>query len=266
MIKKISFLTFIFIGFLYSSAFSQILIEDAKVSLSLTPGQTVMGEVTVDNTSDEEVSIRAYWQDFVYIPPFDGNKKFFPVGTEKNSCGEWVNFVPENFVLKPYGKQKISYTVRFPKEAKEGHYGVLFFENAAPIKDARTGMNIILRAGSLFFLEPAGIQRKLTASNISFSQNQIQGEIENKSQIILIPEGIFYIMNTEGMVVDRGQTEKYYLPPGEGVPFFIDLPKDVPPGDYTLILTFNLGEGSVSVQEIDFKKTQTSLEILQVRD
>ena len=38
------------------------------------------------------VDRKVYIQDFVYIPPFDGRKKFLPVGSTKFSCGEWISF------------------------------------------------------------------------------------------------------------------------------------------------------------------------------
>lgn len=75
------------------------------------------------------------------------------------------------------------------------------------------------------------------------------------------------MMNSEGVVFDRGEVDTLYLPPEQGAPFFITVSDKVPQGAYTLVLTFDLGDGDSLVEEIDFaKKDNSSVEILQVRD
>jgi len=261
------FLGLFFLMCFSSVAFAQLLLETGKVSLSLKPGETALGEIKVDNITDQEISVKAYWQDFVYTPPFDGSKKFFRPGTKPESCGQWTTFNPQSFTLKAYEKKVISYNVKFPSDANGGYYGVLFFESGKGQKDTRTGVNVIARVGCLFFLETAGSERKASILNASASGKGFGGEIQNKSQIVLIPHGIFYIMNSEGMVVDRGETENFYLPAGQGAPFFINISDKVAQGTYTVVLTFELGDGATVVQEIDIQKnSDSSIQILQVRD
>ncbi len=261
------FVLFLFFGFWSQEAFSQLLLEDGKVSFTFQPGQTLNGKLRIYNTSDRQISVRAYFEDFAYIPPFDGSKSFSFFGTTPLSCSGLVSFFPEDITLAPYGRQEISYTVRFPRDAKEGYYGVLFFEDQSEYQDVDTGLNIVTRVGSLFFLERADARRSIDISDISSPRNRIQGIVKNKSQIILIPRGIFYIMNKEGMVVDRGEVEASYLPPGQEVPFFVSIDQGMADGHYALILTFDAGEGNVFVKEIDFEKTRASgLRVLGVRD
>jgi hypothetical protein len=248
-------------------ALAQLLLEESKVLRSLKSGETLIGKLKLNNTSDREILVKAYWQDFVYTPPFDGTKKFLPGGTTPYSCSSWVNFFPQNFSLKPYEKKEISYTVKFPQEARGGYYGVLFFEDSVGQKNAATGINVVARLGCLFFLETAGSVKEAKVVNVAASGNKISGEIQNKSQIILIPRGIFYMINSEGAVFDRGEVETLYLPPDLGTPFSIVVSDKVPQGTYTIVLTFDLGDGESLVEEIDFtKKQNSSIEILQVRD
>ena len=248
-------------------AFSQLLLEEGKVSLFLKSGETVIGNVKINNTSDRELFVKAYWQDFSYTPPFDGDKKFFPAGTTPYSCASWVNFFPQNFTLKPYEKKEISYNIKFPAESQGGYYGVLFFEDSVGQKNSSTGLSVVARLGCLFFLETAGSAKEAKVFNIAVSGSQVLGDIENKSQIILIPKGIFYMINSEGVVFDRGEVEALYLPPEQGASFAINISDKIPQGTYTIVLTFDLGDGDSLVKEIDFTKRQnSSIELLQVRD
>ncbi len=250
-----------------SFAFAQLLLEEGKVVRSLKAGETVMGQVKINNTSEREISVKAYWQDFNYVSPFDGAKKFLPAGETPHSCAKWVNFMPQSFTLKPYEKKEVSYTIKFPQDAQGGYYGVLFFEDTVGQKNSATGLNVVARLGCLFFLETAGSLRQGAVLKIAASGNRISGEFQNKSQIILIPRGIFYMINSEGMIVGRGEIDPLYLPPGQGAPFFVNVSEKVATGAYTAVVTFDLGDGETLVKEIDFtKKQNSSIEVLKVRD
>lgn len=269
--KRILLLLGLCIAFLslisLKEASAQLLLETGKIALSLKPGETAVGEIKINNITDKEVAVKAYWQDFVYTPPFDGNKKFFPPATTPLSCSQWVSFSPQDFQLKPFEKKTISYNIKFPASAQGGYYGVLFFENHSAQKDSKTGVSVIARVGCLFFLETAASPKDAKVRDVKAVGNRIEGDIQNNSQIILIPKGIFYIMNKEGLIADRGELGAFYLPPGQDVPFFINVSDKVSLGTYTMVLTFDLGDGDSLVQEVDFTKTERSnLVILQVRD
>lgn len=247
-------------------ASAQLLLETGKVTLSLAPGETAVGEIKINNMTDKDVAVKTYWQDFSYTPPFDGNKKFFAPTTTPYSCTSWTSFSPQSFALKPFEKKTISYNIKFPSDASGGYYGVLFFENTSAEKDAKTGVSVIARVGCLFFLETAGSPKDASISDVAAVANRIEGEIKNKSQLILIPKGIFYIMNKDGMIADRGEVDTFYLPPGQDVPFFINISNKISAGVYTLVVTFDLGDGASLVKEIDFERQGSGLTILQARD
>jgi hypothetical protein len=69
------------------------------------------------------------------------------------------------------------------------------------------------------------------------------------------------------MVGERGELDTLYLPPKETAQFSIDLPNALSSGRYTLVATFDLEDGDVFVNEIDFEKdTFDTITILQVRE
>ena len=71
-------------------------------------------------------------------------------------------------------------------------------------------------------------------------------------------------MDEEGLVVDRGKIDKFYLPPQEKFIFTIKLPVNLESVNYTAILTFNLEEGDALVREIDFSKDSSG--VISVHD
>ena len=265
--KKIILILFYFILSFSAPVWAQIFTEQGKIVHQVAPGQTISGSLMIHNTSNQSIPVKDYWEDFRYEPPFNGSKKFFPPGTLDASLSRWISFLPKQFTLAPYGKQKINYTINVPAEAKGGYYGVLFFEPESQNTKTSTGIRIITRVGSLFFLETSNKVKKAGIDNIKLKDSNVQAELTNKGNVILIPTGTFYIMNSANLVVDRGEIPALYLPSSQKGNFQFDFKKDLPEGQYTIVLTLDLQEGDVLVKEVDFEKhPPADYKIIKIRD
>jgi len=265
------FLIFLIVGSIFCSGrpgYAQLIVDKAKVKLVVSPGQTITDSITVYNSSNRKIWVRVYVEDFNYIPPFDGTKEFLPAGTVKNSCSSWIHFSPQEFQLLPFKGRKVTYSIKVPQDIKGGYYGVLFFEmSPGDIKRGKIDIKIIQRIGCLFFLEAQNRLKRGKIKNISGLGRSIQGEFFNAGDVILIPDGSFYVMDREGMAVERGKIKRFYLPPGESKSFTIKLSKKLSYYQlYTMVLTFDLGEGDVLVKEIDFEVDKTGFRVTQIRD
>jgi len=268
MMRK--FLIFLIAGSVFCSGkpgYAQLIVDRAKVKLVVSHGQTITDSITVYNSSNSGMSIRVYAEDFNYVSPFDGTKEFFPAGTVKNSCSTWIHFSPQEFQLPPFKGRKVTYSIKVPQDIKGGYYGVLFFEmSPGRMKRGKIDIQVIQRIGCLFFLEAQNRLKRGEIRNISGFGRSIQGEFFNTGDVILIPDGSFYVMDREGMAVERGKIEKFYLPPGESKSFTINFSKKLSYQLYTMVLTFDLEEGDVLVKEIDFEVSKTGLRVIQIRD
>ncbi|MDZ4242122.1 MAG: hypothetical protein U1D99_04780, partial [Candidatus Omnitrophota bacterium] len=176
-------------------------------------------------------------------------------------------FLPTEFDLPPYGKKEIHFTAKLPPDAKGGYYGVLFFEKTEQnLKDV-TGVNIITRVGTLLFFESQDKKKKSHVGNLTAKGNAGAGIFKNGGDIIMIPQGTYFVLDGEGVPVDRGEISKFYLPPLESAAFSIPLAKELTQGQYSLVITFDLGEGDSVVKELDVRKnSDDSMTILQERD
>ena len=251
-----------------SSVFSQLMIDKAKIKLEIIPKETFAGTINVRNFSEKNVGVKVYFQDFVYIAPFDGRKNFLTLGATEYSCGKWIRFFPEEFTLAPFGKEEVAYSIEVPEGIKGGYYGVLFFETSmGQLEGKEVHLKVVQRLGCLFFLETDDKTKKAEIKTISITQDPLQGYFVNSGDTILIPSSVFYIMDKQGMIVGRGEIEKFYLPPGEKTSFNIKLPGELSQEAYTLVITFDLEEGDSLIKEIDFVKEKPGIiKILQIRD
>jgi len=246
---------------------AQIFLEDGKIEHDVTPGENIAGKLTLHNTSDRSESVKVYWEDFDYKPPFDGSKEFLPRGTSDTSISDWVNVSFRTLTLGPHSSKTISYTINVPEELRYGHQGVLFFESAAIEAKGEKGLSIISRIGCLFFIEPKNKSIKAGIENFRFGDKELTGDFTNHGNVILIPDGTFYVINQEGFVFDRGQIKKIYLPPDKTADYSLTFNRDLDPGAYTLVMTVAMKDDNVLVKEIDFEKNYPSgFKIIEIRD
>jgi len=249
------------------TASAQVFLEQGKVNLTVQPGETVTGEITINNTGNKELGVKMYWEDFVYQPPFDGNKKFMPAGTAPSSLSRWVQFSPRNAVLPSFAKKKIGYTIQVPADAKGGYYGVLFIEPENEDLNSDKGVKIITRVGCLFFVETDDKIKQASLDDIAISGSQLTGKFTNKGNVILLPQSTYYVMDRESIIADRGELKAQYIPPSESSDIDVPFNDSFLPGDYTLVLTFDLQDGDVVVKEVDFTKNSDSdFSLKTVRD
>ncbi|MCA9405805.1 MAG: hypothetical protein KC684_04665 [Candidatus Omnitrophica bacterium] len=255
------------LGLFCTNVEAQILVEQGKVIEVIAPGETVTGVLNIHNTSGEPINVIGYWEDFDYVEPYNGNKKFLPAGAGEKSASEWINLSPTSFQLAPFQRKEVSYVINPPQDSTGGYYGVVFFEKESPDVDSRLGVRIVSRVGSLFFLESVDQKRSGRYENIVTEGSGFTGKFTNEGNVILIAEGVYFILDAEGLAVDRGEVPNIYLPPGKTADYKIPFSNELTAGSYTLLLTVDLGEGASLVKEIDFQKTSSGdMTIKEVRD
>ncbi len=249
------FFIFLFIGFYqFAQAIELPYIDQSKIRLSISPGESGYGEINIENVTSETRSIRAYLEDWRYLPPADGTKEFLPAGTTPLSAATWISFSPAEFTLEPFSKQKLKYSVRVPPEAKGGYYAVLFFEsvfnNPGPEQGGlKVGMNIAIRVATLFYIEAEGsLNRTGQLSDYSVEHTTsddpflISIKFKNTGNVDITAGGNFNILDEKNMVLARGEFKDIYTFPGDSALLSATWKEALPKGKYHLILTFNLGK------------------------
>ncbi len=264
--KRVIFLVLGLILSLNISAFAQIKLDKYQVKADISSGEVIKGSIVVENTSAENITVKVYPLDFVYLPPFEGGKDVRPLGATSYSCGKWITASLNNFVLSPKGKQTVGYTIKAPENIKGGYYGVLFFEKGSV--GSSGGVGVILKIGCSFFLEAQDKLREINIADTAIDKDTIKGKIFNSGNVILISDSAYYLMDEKGTILNKGKVrEKFYLPLGEKVPFTVKVPNQLAAGSYTLVMNFDLEGRGALVKELDFSKDEAGkFGALKVKD
>lgn len=226
-------------------------VNQAKIRLMVDPGETKTGVIEVENPSDQTLTVKASLEDWEYSASHDGAKEFFPQNTTKHSCANWISFFPPEFIMTPYSKQKLNYSVKVPQDITDGHYAVLFLETSTPNPSAKegVGMNVVIRIGSLFYIEPKGlVARKAETSNFSLQRKPedsslvINIDLKNSGNADITAAGNYSIIDKNGMVYARGGFPDAYTFPGDTAKLTASWKEFVPEGKYSLVLTLDIGK------------------------
>lgn len=280
----IGIIFFILFSVIYSRAEAfNLIVEEGKVRLSVPPGSMKTRVINVKNSSAEPIFIRAYLEDWYYLPGADGSKEFKPAGTTPLSCANWINFTPAEFTIPAYGKQAVNYIVKVPPGVFGGRYAVLFFESIVnePNSEEGVGFGVVVRMGSLFYIEPEGtINRKISLDNFSVEKKSrnlpltVSLNLTNSGNVDITASGTFHIIDNTGMVFARGEFNEVYTFPADKAVLKGEWKEPLPAGKYDLVITLdlgkaleeaNMGRGPIIVKEADLE-IGPSGEILSVSE
>lgn len=232
-------------------------ISKSKIRAILAPGKQAFGEIMVENPTADEKIMHIYLEDWYYLSGGGGAKEFLPAGTLPSSCVSWINFSPADFIVPPFGKQRVSYSLKVPEGQSGAHYAVMFFEtkignmpSGANTKEHDAGIDLKARIAALFYIEVEGAtKRTASVDNLevvcdSSSKLTISMDFTNTGNADITAVGTFHIMDKGGMVYARGEFNKIYTFPNDKAKLIASWNKPIPRGKYDLVITLDLGKAA----------------------
>ncbi len=267
MMKKL----YIALGFLFlwnAAAFAQISLDKRQISFEAQAGQTVTGSVTVINNQARDMTMRAYFEDIVFEPPYTGNLDFAPRGSTPYSLGGLADVSLPSFILPAKSRQNVTFSLTLPKDAKGGYYGVLLFEQEGTGAAAQTSISLVMRDGCRISVEPLDARRQARIDNVAAVGGVIEADVVNSGNVLLEGKASFYLMDSSGIVADRGDISEYMLPAGEKARVSIPAGEKVSSGGtYTVVIDIEMKKGGALVKEVDIIRDPSgALAVAAVRD
>ena len=233
-------------------------VSTPKIILELAPGETYSGEILAENSDAEDLKIRLYMEDWEYINGATGEKKFSPKGTTPMSASNWITFTPTNEVIPPYGKMTVRYTITVPQDVKGAYFSVLFMESLMGASQDEEGVNVLVagRVGALILIEIKGTgvrEGKIESVKLQAPKGNeplvIETLFANTGNVDIALGGNFMIMDAQGKIFGRGELAKVYTFPGMTESSKTQWVGRLTPGDYQVLLTYDLGKGKTLVEE-----------------
>ncbi len=223
-------------------------VDPPSLWLSIAPGSSTTGTITVDNKGKEDIEVKAYTEDWVYNK--DRSKSFRIAGSTSYSCSNWIVLSPSKFTVPAGGSASVKYTVTVPGNVSGGHYSVIFFESKAGTAKQNANILIAGRIGTIVYLDAAGSSKKsgqITDLGSYFDQQSnslvFTMKFRNTGDTILSPEGSVIVTDIGAKLHAKAEIVKFYALQKELVQIKAKFPGRLRNGDYEMIATLDLGDG-----------------------
>lgn len=243
-----------------------------KVEYDGVAGETIKGQVSVYNSSDEPKYIYLNKADFTYN---DDSEEIVYTNTEGNISGlqEWIILPGEPVYVKPKERKVISYEIAIPKEAEsKGYYGAIFIESV-PVKEGSSiSGKFSVKLAHLVLLEVEGsLFEDISLKNLVVSQEhddslELQLVMFNNGNVHGSPEGAVEFYDEKGNLVHTMDinSEGDTVMPQHKKTFTARCPfSDLPAGTYYAVFAGQTNEGKNLNAKFVFEITKNNEVILR---
>ncbi|HET9741981.1 MAG TPA: hypothetical protein VFQ00_04465 [Terriglobales bacterium] len=244
------------------SSFAQaIALAPAQIVENFKPGVPFEYALNVQNKGSEAVDLHVQITDFWYN---DKNEKVFTApGTSPRSAANWIQFVPETFQVPPGTTQQMKAVITPPSDARGGYYAVLFVESTpvATNKQTDDGRRVFtnMRLGCLVLLTAKDTEQyNVTVNDLklappdSTQSLRLTYDIDNESNTHIFTQGHLAILDPEHKLVAKAESGVKRFLPGQKDSMKVDWSGELPPGDYTAVLSQVYGDTRVETRQIAF--------------
>ncbi len=221
--------------------------------IKIKPGEKFQTTVRILNTSDVELDVESFVQDFII--DVDGKT---PVPVRESvenrwSLASWVVLTPSHQVIAPKKTVSLSVLIDVPKDARPGgHYAMILHKpnlgGREPGEQSSSGVN--QQVGSLLYVNVDGpIDELAFIRGFAFKPNfaeygpvDFSYSVDNQSDVHIRPAGTLQITDIFHRKVGQVEIESQNVFPGAQRAFAGTWPVKWGFGPYTALLTVTYGE------------------------
>ncbi|MBU0479263.1 hypothetical protein KKC91_11950 [bacterium] len=252
------------IGFILCLTFSllseamafSINLDPPNLTLSIPPGGSESGIITLTNKGDVSLRVVVYTGDWTY--GVDGVKEFGPAGTTPFSCADWLHIFPTEFELPAGESKEVQYTLTVPLDASGGHYGVIFFEADIGMQPSLgTSVRVAGRIGTIILQETEGMvdRRGSIVSLTTGPPDENKGfdinlRFKNEGNVRIGAKGTVNIIDKDGNFFGREEFPEIKTLPGDIRESMATWLGRLPVGEYFLVVTVDIGGEEVAIEEL----------------
>ena len=245
-----------------------VAVSPAHIYFDVTPGESAVSNVTLNNDTDKQNSFKVSFNDFNMNGY--GKSEFLAPGTGDHSLSKWINVSPSFVDLKPGEKVELTVTVMVPLDdpaANKAAWAVMLIEQAEERKtidpgadDEKIAFGVIpsFAFGVFMYQNPPNVAvSSVDIINFQFDKNESNSSL--KIDVENIGDGISHCTVYVDLTnLQTGETEKmvmkrFTIVPGLKRAFTFGLPEGIPSGQYSAVSVLDFGsEEELKAAEIEF--------------
>ena len=257
-------------------ASAQLLVDPLEVSMITTGAGRVSASFSLQNASDKPVQATITRQD--WDRQENGDNRFLPAGSTGKSCGSMLSVSPLSVRVEPHTSRVVRLSVQTAAALDRECWDIVFVEEV-PQRPATKGNSLqyIFRTGVKVYVAPPGLPRDAavegmtvvdapvkTASSTPSAKpaslstpapaaKQIAITFHNTGGMHLLAKGRVEFRRLDNSLATQVPIVEFPTLPGSVRKVLVDVPRDLPAGDYVALALIDFGGAELVAGQIDYQ-------------
>ena len=263
------------VGLVSQRASAQLLVDPLEVTILTAGAGRAAASFSLQNTSDRPVQATISRQD--WDRQENGDNRFLAGGTSGKSCGPMLSVSPLSVRVEPHTSRVIRLAVQTDAALTRECWDIVFVEEV-PQRAPTNGNSLqyIFRTGVKVYVAPPNLPRDgavedmavvdapaKTASStpakpVSTAPSapvgkQIAIRFHNTGAMNLVAKGRLEFRRPDNTVATTVPIAEFPTLPGAVRRLLVDVPRDLPAGDYVVLALIDFGGAELVAGQIDFQ-------------
>lgn len=198
-------------------------LRPALLDITVKPGESHTGQVTILNDEDTEQTYYIFLQKF--FPKGESGQQEFLPWSDISGLPSWLELESSVVTLKAGESRDVRFLIRVPVQTLAGgQYAALFFSTVSPFQLAQGKILTGARTGTLLLVTvDGGVSRKLDLQDFQLTDGEslhhlpvsFEVVMKNEGNVHIVPEGRILIKNMLGLEttsLEINPSHAYILP------------------------------------------------------
>lgn len=259
----------VWVGF-SQRASAQLLVDPLEVTILAQGTSRVAASFSLNNTSDSPVQATISRSDWDRVE--NGDNRFLPAGTSGMSCGAMLSVSPLSVRIEPRSSRVVRLAVQPDAALAKECWDIVFIEEV-PRRTTTKGNSLqyIFRTGVKVYVAPPGLARdggiedvavvdaplakpaSSAAAGNSSARRQIAIRFHNTGGVHLVAKGRLEFRRLDNSVAKQVPIAEFPTLPGAVRRVLVDIPNDLPAGDYVVLALIDFGGAELVAGQIDYQ-------------
>jgi pili/flagellar assembly PapD-like chaperone len=255
---------------------AQLLVDPLEVTILAAGTNRVTASFSLSNTSDKPVQATISRSDWDRIE--NGDNRFISAGSSGMSCGAMLSVSPLSVRIEPHSSRVVRLGVQ-PSAALTHECWDIIFVEEVPQRSSTKGNSLqyIFRTGVKVYVAPPGLTRDGAVEDMEAvdaapaqaasttpasrtpapakpaAKRQIAIRFHNTGGMNLIAKGRIEFRRLDNSLATQVAIAEFPTLPGATRKILVDVPNDLPAGDYVALALIDFGGAELVAGQIDFQ-------------
>ena len=263
----------VWVGF-SQRASAQLLVDPLEVTILAQGSNRVASSFSLTNTTDNPVQATLSRSDWDRAE--NGDNRFLPAGSSGMSCGAMLSVSPLSVRIEPHSSRVVRLGVQAGAALTRECWDIVFVEEV-PQRTVSKGNSLqyIFRTGVKVYVAPPGLARDGAVEDMAVvdappkatkaakpvavstsptaAKRQIAIKFHNTGAMHLVAKGRLEFRRLDNSLASTVPIAEFPTLPGAVRRVLVDVPSDLPAGDYVVLALIDFGGAELVAGQIDYQ-------------